>query len=69
MTDFFGSVRNIELVRSNDTAFSGFEMDGESEPVSTSQTCQTSLPLSVPPASLVSMKPSNTIARLNVADM
>ena len=56
MTDFFGSVRNIELVRSNDTAFSGFEMDGESEPVSTSQTCQTSLPLSVPPASLVSMQ-------------
>ena len=51
VTDFFGSVRNIELIATNDTTITDHDLGDENEPVCTSQTCQSSLSFSMAPPS------------------
>ena len=56
MTDFFGSVRNIELMEVNDSTLLEIgaldEQSGQSTFLSTSQSCQSSLPVSPPLAAV-----------------
>lgn len=55
MTDFFGSVRNIELMKVNESTLSvseGAEEWAEDTPISTSKYCQPSLPVSLSPLPL-----------------
>ena len=66
MTDFFGSVRNIELMEVNDSTLPALdELSGQSTTPSTDQSCQFSLPVSLTPPPLAAVS-SHLTAMVNL---